>query len=222
MKKIITIAIIIIIVIIFAIFMKNNYKLSKSGNNMSNKSADEIQKYILGINSYEAVSNITVESNKNTSNYLVKEQYTREGNISKLEIMEPENINGVVFLYDGINLSIKNTNLNLNKIYENYQYIGENTNTLMSFINDYLESSESKCEENGEEIILETKVKNGNKYISHKKLFINKKTATPTKLEIKDITQKTVIYILYNEIKMNNLQGEDILAFKLDEFTNDI
>lgn len=222
MKKIITISIIIIIVIIFAIFMKNNYKLSKSGNNMSNKSADEIKQYILGINSYEAVLNITVESNKNTNNYLVKEQYAKNNNISKLEIMEPENINGVVFLYDGTNLSIKNTNLNLNKIYENYPYIGENTNTLMSFINDYLESDESKCEENGEEIVLETKVKNGNKYISHKKLYISKKTATPTKLEIKDITQKTVIYILYNEIKMNNLQGEDILAFKLDEFTNDI
>ena len=69
---------------------------------------------------------------------------------------------------------------------------------------------------------MEAKIKNGNKYISYKKLYINKSTRKPEKLEIKDITQKTVIYILYNEIEINNLQKEDVLAFKLKEITNDI
>ena len=221
MKKIITIAI-IIITIIAIFFIKTNYKSFKFGNNISNKSADQIKKYILDINSYDLTANITVQSNKNTNSYIIKEKYVKDNNVCKQEILEPENIKGVSFIYDGANLKIENTNLNLNKLYENYSYIGENTITLKSFINDYLESNESTMSETDEEIVLETKLKNGNKYISYKKLCINKSTGNPTKLEIEDITQKTSIYILYSEIEINNLQKEDILAFKLKEVTNDI
>ena len=48
------------------------------------------------------------------------------------------------------------------------------------------------------------------------------KSRLKEKIEIQDITQKTIIYILYNEIKINNLQKDDILAFKLKELKNDI
>ena len=221
MKKIITIAI-IIITIIAIFFIKTNYKLFEFGNNISKKSADQIKKYILDINSYELTADITVESNKNTNSYIMKEKYLKDNNMSIQEILEPENIRGVRFLYDGINLKVENTHLNLSKIYENYKYIGENTITLIDFINDYLESDESNMLETDEEIILETKLKNANKYVSYKKLCINKSTGIPSKLEIEDITQKTIIYILYSEIKINNLQKEDVLAFKLKEITNDI
>lgn len=221
MKKIITIAIIIVVIII-AIFIKTNYKLFKFGNNMSNKSADEIEKYILDINSYELIANITIESNKNTNVYVTKEECIKDNNVFKQEVLEPENVKGISFIYDGTSLKVENTNLNLSKIYENYPYIGENSITLMSFINDYIESNESNMSENDNEIVLETKLKNGNKYIAYKKLYISKSTGTPSKLEIQDITQKTSIYILYNEIKINNLQKEDILAFKLKEIANDI
>ena len=221
MKKIVTI-VIVIITVIAIFFIKNNYKSFKFGNNISNKSADQIKKYILDINSYELTADITVESNKNTNSYIIKEKYLKDNNMSIQEILEPENIRGVRFLYDGINLKVENIHLNLSKIYENYKYIGENTITLIDFINDYLESDESNMLETDEEIILETKLKNANKYVSYKKLCINKSTGIPSKLEIEDITQKTIIYILYSEIKINNLQKEDVLAFKLKEITNDI
>ena len=221
MKKIITI-VIVIIVIIAMFFIKTNYKSLKFGNNITNKSAEGIAQYILDINSYEAQVSITVESNKNTNEYVVREKYVKNNNICKQEILEPQNLSGISFIYDGTNLKLENSSLNLSKIYDNYQYIGESTITLMKFIDDYANSEESKIVENDGKIILETKIKNGNKYIAYKKLYVNKDTGNPEKLEIKDVAQKTVIYILYNEIKINNLQKEDILAFKLKELTNDI
>ena len=221
MKKIIIIAI-IIITIIAMFFIKINYKSLKFGNNISNKSAKEIAQYILDINSYELTSKIKIETNKNTNEYLMKEKYSRDNNTCKQQILEPENVKDISFTYDGTTLKIENSNLNLNKIYENYPYIGENTITLMSFINNYKESEESNISENENEIILETKLKNGNKYIAYKTLYISKNTGIPSKLEIQDITQKTTIYILYNEIEINNLQKEDVLAFKVEEITNDI
>ena len=221
MKKIITIAIILITIIVI-FFIKINYKSLKTGNNMSNKSAKEITQYILDINSYEAEAEVLIESNKNSNKYKIKEKYRKDNNVFKREILEPQNLNGVSFIYDGTNLKVQNSTLNLNKIYENYSYIGEDNITLVDFINDYKESDETNVLENGDEIILEVKIKNGNKYVSYKKMYINKEKGTISKLEIQDITQKTIIYILYNEIKINNLQKDDILAFKLKEFKNDI
>lgn len=221
MKKIITIAIILITIIVI-FFIKINYKSLKNGNNMSNKSAKEITQYILDINSYEAEAEVLIESNKNSNKYKIKEKYSKDKNVFKREILEPENLNGVSFIYDGINLKVQNTTLNLNKIYQNYPYIGENNITLIDFINDYKESDETNVIESEKEIVLELKIKNGNKYVAYKKLFINKEEGKIDKLEIQDITQKTIIYILYNEIKINNLQKDDILAFKLKELKNDI
>jgi len=220
-KKIITIAIILITIIVI-FFIKINYKSLKNGNNMSNKSAKEITQYILDINSYEAEAEVLIESNKNSNKYKVKEKYSKDNNVFKREILEPENLNGVSFVYDGTNLKVQNSTLNLNKIYNDYPYIGEDNITITDFINDYKESDETKILENGDEIILEVKIKNGNKYVAYKKMFVNKTEGKIKKLEIQDVTQKTIIYILYNEIKINNLQKDDLLAFKLKDLKNDI
>jgi len=220
-KKIITIAIILITIIVI-FFIKINYKSLKNGNNMSNKSAKEITQYILDINSYEAEAEVLIESNKNSNKYKVKEKYSKDNNVFKREILEPENLNGVSFVYDGTNLKVQNSTLNLNKIYNDYPYIGEDNITITDFINDYKESDETNILENGDEIILEVKIKNGNKYVAYKKMFVNKTEGKIKKLEIQDVTQKTIIYILYNEIKINNLQKDDLLAFKLKDLKNDI
>ena len=55
-----------------------------------------------------------------------------------------------------------------------------------------------------------------------KKLYVDKQRGVPTKMEIQDVSQNIIIYILYNEIKINNLQKEDILAFKLSIENQDI
>ena len=53
-------------------------------------------------------------------------------------------------------------------------------------------------------------------YVKEKILYINKKTYKPVKLEIKDNKQKdTVIYILYNEVEINNVQKVDVLAYNI-------
>ena len=92
MKKVITIAI-LIIVIISIFFIKIDYKMFGFGNNKSNKSADKIKKYILGITSYQTNANITINSNKNTNIYEIKEKYFKKSNICKTEIIQPNSIN---------------------------------------------------------------------------------------------------------------------------------
>ena len=200
-KKIYFIIGIITVLIFLIFFIKNNYKNFDTGHNMSNKNIEEIEKYILNISSYKAKASIEVQSNKNLNKYVVLQEYTKP-NISKQTVLEPSNIEGIEIIYDGNDLKINNTKLNLSTIYKDYEYIVDNNFSLESFINDYINASNTKKYEENEEYVLEAQIEN-NKYMKNKKLYIDKKTAKPTKLTIQDINEKNIVYILYNEITVN-------------------
>lgn len=218
-KKVLIAVALIIVVIIIIFLTKNHYKFSKTGNNIINKSADEIKNYILSIESYKATATITIESNKNKNTYKVKQKCNKQENVYKQEILEPADIAGIQFIYDGTNLKIENTRLKLSKIYENYNYIGNNELSLIAFIQEF---GDGKCYEENEYTILETTANQNNKYSATKKLYINKTTGKIERMEIKDITQNTRIYILYNEIEINTTPKEEILAFSIKTINQDI
>lgn len=210
MKRILPVLImLIIIIVIIFIFFEKNYNLKNFGNTISK--TKNLETYILQINSYEAVADITIASNKTINQYKVRQKYNN-GKYQQ-EVLEPENISGTIIKYNGENLALENTKLNLSKIYENYQYIASNQLGLQYFIQDYKQSEDASFREEETDAILETTVKNGNKYLSKKVLRVDKTTGMPKSLEIRDNTQNVLVYILYSEVKVKQGVGE-ILAFK--------
>lgn len=200
-KKIIFIIFIIIMLIVTTIFFIWHYKNRKDGNTIVNKSEEEMIEDILNIKSYEAKLNVTVETNKNKTEYVIRQKL--EGVKAEQEILEPSNIAGVITQYDGNNLKIRNNKLDLETTFQNYQYIVKNKLWLNSFIEDYkLPENVTKLSNNEKEVVLEVKT-NENQYNSYKKLYIDKKTAKPTKMIVQDINQKTLVYILYTEITIS-------------------
>ena len=203
-KKIFLIILILIIlgVSIFLIFFNNKgAKNMKIGNNSSSQ---DIVNYILNISSYEAEINVEINSNKNNNKYKIKQKYENSGIITQ-EIIEPNNIKGVRITKENDNLRIENTDLNLNIILEKYAYLSDNILDLDSFIENYKNNNESKFSEKNDELILETVDNSNNKNPKHKKLYVDRKTANPTKMEIKDTNKNSTIYIIYNEVKVNSL-----------------
>jgi outer membrane lipoprotein-sorting protein len=199
-KKIIFIIFAIIILIIVSIFLICHYKNTKNGNTIINKSEEEILNSILEMKSYNATLSITIETNKNKTQYKVKQ--TLENGKATQEVLEPENIAGVTTEYDGTNLKITNNKLNLETTFQNYQYMVENRLWLDSFIEEFNKNENTQITSEENEIILEVKNKD-NPYNVHKKLYIDKKTGKPTKMIVKDINQKTLVYILYTEIEIS-------------------
>lgn len=200
-KKLIIILIFIVIflVIISFIFLAKNFK---KGNN---KTSQEIVENILNIDSYTAEIMVTVNSNKNSNKYVLKQEFKSPSTCVQ-EVIEPENIKGMKIKNDGTNLSVENTKLNLNTIYENYQYLNNNALDLQNFIEDYKNNENSNYEEKDEQIIMKVEIKNSdNKYIRNKILHIDTNTGLPTTLEVNDINNKTTVYILYNNIVLNNI-----------------
>lgn len=200
MKRILIVGIFIIAVIgVFTFFLKKDYKTQNLGNTISNKSKEQIKEYILNMNSYEAEAKITIKSNKNETTYLAKQEVNEE--YCSQEILEPKEIRGIKIQYEKGQLKIENSKLNITKIYENYPYIQQNVLFLTAFIKQFNQTTHKNETENEKEIILEIK-NSENKYRMNQKLYIDKSTAKPIKLEVQDTTQNIIVYILYNEIRI--------------------
>ena len=215
-KKIIIIlgilAVLVTSVIIY-FFIKNNYKNLKSVNNMSNKNLKEIEEYILSIRSYNAKIEVEIQSNKNKNKYVLEQKYA-EPNVQKQIVLEPSNIEGLETIFDGNNLKINNTKLNLSTIYENYSDVTSNFLWLNTFTEEYkkmIETGKQNIIEQNGIIIME--IKDADEL--NKKLYIDRKTGKPIKMQIKNVSKNTTVYILYNEIEINSLKRDDVLAFRL-------
>ncbi len=196
-KKIIIVSLIFFAILIF-IFVKFEYKNAISGNNINKSDINDI----LNISSYEALVEVQVCSNKNTNKYLMKQKYEKPNKFSQ-EVLEPNSIKGLTIISNGENTVLENKRFELKSLYENFK--GDSSNLgLISFINEYKEGTGNGVEETEEEIIMKTKItKNYNKYQTYQNLYIRKSTNLPTKMEILDINKKVMVYILYNEIKIN-------------------
>ena len=192
---------IIIIISIIATFFITFFYITKSkkikiGNNISNQ---EIIENILNISSYETIIEVEVNSNRNINKYIIKQTYEKTGK-SEQEILEPENIQGTKITKIENELKLENTKLNITKIYNNYPYMTDNCMDLNTFLESYEKSEKQEYSEKDNEIILEIENKQ-NPYTQYRKLYISKETGKPTKMEIKDNSKKTLVYILYKEVK---------------------
>lgn len=222
-KKFIIIGIVVVSVIVTIIlyfFFKNANKNLNMGNNLNNKTLQEIEEYILNISSYRAEIEVTVESNKNKTKYLLSQDYVSP-NIEKQVVKEPSNIQGLETIYDGNKLTVYHSKLNLTTIYENYPYLTDNFLWLHSFIEDYRNAKangkKTKLYEENNQVIMEVEVSNNTPYIANKKLIIDRLTGNIQQLIVQDKNQKNLVYILYKEIKMNSLKKEEVLAFRLQD-----
>ena len=198
-KKFLLILIFAIIIIcigsFFIFFKKNTAKNFKIGNNTTSQ---EIVDYILNINSYETQIEVEITTNKNQTKYKMKQIYNEEENSQ--EILEPSNIAGVKIKKQGNTLTLENTDLNLTSIFENYNYISDNSLDLSTFLENYKKYDNSNWEENESQIIMETTTDEKKENV----LYISKETGLPIKLEIKDTNKKTAVYILYREVSVNS------------------
>ncbi len=214
-KKILIIVVILTIVFIlsFTIFKIINYKKIQTGNNISDKTLTQVEDYILNISSYDAEIEVEIESNKNKNKYIINQKFYSP-NIASQQVIEPKNIEGLTVKYDGSNLEISNTKLNLSTIYENYEYLADNVLWLSDFSQNYRNNGGTINEENGI-IVMETK-RDNSKYSAKEKLYIDRNANKVTKLVIEDENNKSRIYITYNKIEIGSLNRENVLAFKTD------
>lgn len=197
----------VLFLIFFLIFKQQDDKILKNGNTSNSGSIDEIESNLCQISYYQATIEVTVQSNKNTNTYTLKQEYEKQGEqeIAKQEVLLPENLKGVQIIKKQNQLEVKNTILNLSKIYEKYQDMTKNDLWLDDFLEEYQESvSKQRSEE--ENVVIFQIDPNTNPYQKQKRLYVSKETGKPQKLVVEDMNQKNKVYILYKEIEMRSVK----------------
>lgn len=188
-KKYIILIFVIILLIIFAFCY---YNTSIFGNNIIIKNENKIVDYVLNnMNEYEAEIEVTVQSNKTTNTYKMKQNVSKD--YSSLEVLSKGKINGLKIEIKDNNLKVQNTMLQLDKIYENYKPLTNNTLFLGTFIEKFKNSNGATyMKENN--IVFDVP--------NFGKLYVDTQTAKPIKLLIKDNTKKTNLCINYTSIEI--------------------
>ncbi len=181
------------LIILLLVVISNKSK--KSGNNTN----EDVRKYILNINSYNA--NITVKeiSNKNDNEYNLKQE-VREDYEKQIGI-SPNEIEGVEIVFQDNTLKLSNLKIKASKVYSEYKMIYNNCLFLTDFIKNYKESKSQKYYEKDNLCYFE--FESDNKYNNKLILSVNKQTLKPVKMDVYDNNNKIKVYILYNEIEIN-------------------
>ena len=189
---------IILTITFLLIFLGFYYKNLKLGNTIIKLNEEEIIENILnGKLKYEAKIKVKVYSNKNENEYQLS--VLENGETNRLEVIGEDNISGLIIEKKDKDLIVKNAKLKLEKLYENYKEITDNSLLLNSFSKDYEDIKETE-EKDG--ITLKITIKNTSKYIKYKELYLDKETGIPVKMVIKDSSNKPKIIIEYTSIKM--------------------
>ena len=181
------------VIFLLLIFLFFYYNTSIFGNNIIIKDENKIASAVLNsFYNYEAEIEVTVKSNKTVNVYEMKQ--TVKDNYSSFEVTSTGKINGLKVEFENNTLKFSNTELKLNKIYDNYDGIMENSLFLNNFADDYKNNENSTTYKENNKFIFET----GD---GKKKLYVSSETLKPERLEIKDDTKNTAICIIYKRIE---------------------
>ncbi len=189
---------IILSTIIFIIFFIFYYKIQNKGNNIVIQNKENIIAYLESIKNYRANLLVHVYSNKNQTDYEIYQEVN--GEKSKQVVKSPKEIENLEIESDANSIKIRNTNLSLEKVYNNYS----NSLSNLLFLNSVVKliDNDTQIIENESTINLKISSKKDSTYNKSIEMEIEKNTGNPKSIVIKDKDQRKQICIIYNDIEI--------------------
>jgi len=181
---------------------------------------EKIQEKLTTMESYACIADLTYVSNKGKNTYRTKQYYKMSGEY-RIEITAPEQVKGLVTVFDGKKVMQYNPRI----LGEAVNEIPESKNTyeifLGTFLKNYLQSEDVTLEvfnnNNEEYTVLEAVIPEGGKYLATEKLWVSNKTLNPAQLVIYDTEGKERIIVKYGDFKYNVNLDDTIFQLKPSE-----
>jgi outer membrane lipoprotein-sorting protein len=178
-----------------------NFNNSKNASNKDKKLLSKIEKTYEDYTGYKCKSNMKIISGDAISEYTIEETYNKS-NDYRLEILSPEESEGIVILntdgkifveHPSINQSISLTAI---KSLNNQILVGDFLKNLGNIISISREEIDGK-----EHIVFELNIDEKNKYRDLVKIWVRKKDFVPYKLNVLDYNGLLQMEITYEDFK---------------------
>ena len=177
------------------------YKFFIPGNTKSIENVNDLNEYLSKINDYSVEAKVTVNSNKNSNSYNLK-QSRIEGKCVQ-EISDINNSMKVIIENTKGKVIVKNTELSLENVFNNYDDVVKNSMGLDAFIEDYESDDKKEILEKDGYYIISVKSKNSqNKYAKSKTLYFDKLNNRIEKIVVKDINNNEMVVIEYIKLEI--------------------
>jgi outer membrane lipoprotein-sorting protein len=162
-------------------------------------------KKLAEMKSYIAIADITVNSNKGTSNYKVK-QYFVEPDKLRIETTEPDFLKGKVICFDGAKWKIYHPLIK--QSFEADKLKNEDELVFLGILkNGILSGEDAKykyASKDGVDYVqIKTTIPGGNDYRKYTIVYLNRKTYLPEIMEIYDENDQVRVIVKYSEFKYN-------------------
>lgn len=187
-------------ILLILFFILICYKFWHVGNNKNIENIDEFDKYISKIKNYKIEGLVTVNSNKNSNTYSLKQECQGGKVIQNIESSDGTKL--TIENYED-KVIVKNTSLGLDKVFNMYKEPFRNSLGLDEFVYDYKLDDRKELAQKDGYYIANVKINNSNsKYLKSKMLYFNIEKNQIEKMEIKDINNNRTIIIEYTMVQI--------------------
>ncbi|OPJ55253.1 germination lipoprotein GerS [Alkalithermobacter paradoxus] len=161
----------------------------------------KLHKKISSITSYSCIAQVTVIGNRSPSEYTLR-HYFKAPDYYELEVLEPDNIKGKITIYQNEKVIVKNPN-----VPDEYKFTQKGKENKYLFVGDFvkniLQNEDLNVSSDSNFLILDTLIPDRSIYFHRSRLYIDKQTLKPHKMEIVDINGKVRFSVIYREFKYN-------------------
>ncbi|MDK2809350.1 MAG: hypothetical protein PWR27_59 [Petroclostridium sp.] len=169
------------------------------------------------IKSYQCIMTINISSNKTVKQYKIKQYYKSPDNY-KVEVLEPEEIKGLVTVYSNSCVTTIQPEIEGKFTLLNFNPVGESYIFLPDFLESYYKSEQTSVmtmrEQESRYTVLKADIPGNNPYRFSQSMWIDNQSLLPVKMEVYDIKNKPVISIRFDEFEFNAKLEDEV--FQID------
>jgi outer membrane lipoprotein-sorting protein len=180
--------------------------------NSEEKVYKAVHEKLTGLESYSCIADIYVKGNKAPGRFKIK-QWFRMPDLYRLEVLEPEIMQGKTTVFDGSRVWVYYPYIDQVLILENMGSEMDEDLFLGYFLEDMLEteSINYSFEELGEAAVMAVQLPlpGGSKYRTMQKLFVDRKSLKPLRLEMYDINGAVTARVDFTDFEFNPKLDDD-------------
>lgn len=166
----------------------------------------EAQKYFNKMETYRCIADVTIKGNKDIETYKSKHVFKKPDKYV-IEFLEPSENQGNIVLYDGKQAWLYNKQIDESFVIKDLEQGGDRNLFLGHFLKNILTNEENILSFDDIDgkgyLILETEIPGNNKYRSKEKLWIDRESYYPYKLNVLDKDGEVTVEVIYSEFKAN-------------------